>query len=170
MEKTTTINIQNEANVNATGMHVHGRSISVVCIDTGDVFVSIIDAAENADTNKAYLATCLRNADDGVCVIKGKRYCYLHRLMESSDMVLSQLREKSSEAEDARKWREYQAEQEAIRMAEQKRKDDIAKAEAHLERRKAIYERITAEAKRAYELFIKAEQDLQELKGVEDAA
>ena len=168
MEKTIIVNIQNEANVNAGGEHAHGRSIPVVCIDTGDVFISIIDAAENADTNKAYMANRLRN--DEVCTIKGKRYCYLSRLMESSDMILSQLREKSNEAEDARKWREYQAEQEAKRKAEQKRKDDLAKAEAHVERRKAIYERLVAETNRAYDLFIQAEKDLQAMKEEENVA
>lgn len=168
MEKTIIVNIQNEANVNAEGEHAHGRSIPVVCIDTGDVFISIIDAAENADTNKTYMANRLRN--DDVCVIKGKRYCYLSRLMESSDMILSQLREKSSEAEDARKWREYQAEQEAKRLAEQKRKEALEKAEAHRDRRKAIYERLVAETKRAYEMFVQAEKEFNEMQEVENIA
>lgn len=156
MEKTTVINIQGEASVNAKGKHVHGRSIPVVRIDTGDVFVSIIDAAQDADAHPQYMAARLRN--DEVCTIKGKRYCYLSRLMESSDMVLTCLRDtnadnerrkaeekrleakRKADEEDARKWREHCAEQ------ERKRKEEEARIEAE-RKAKEKYEADVAKAK-----------------------
>lgn len=178
MEKTnniTTINIQNEANVNAEGKHVHGRSISVVEIETGRVFVSIIDAAAHAGTNANYMAVRLRN-DEAFTTIKGKRYCYLSRLMESSDMVLSQLREKSNDTEDARKWREYQAEQERIRKeeedrieAERKAKEkfelDKQKAIARIIRRKEIAARLATKFDEASARIIDAEKEYFDLTG-----
>lgn len=184
MEKTnniTTINIQNEANINAEGKHVHSRSISVVEIDTGRVFVSIIDAAAHADTNATYMAFRLRN--DEVCNIKGKRYCYLSRLMESADTMLTCLRDTSAEVErrkadeeDARKWREYQAEQERIRKEEEDRIEAERKAKEKFEadkekaikkilHRKEIAARLATKFDEASARIIDAEKEYFDLTG-----
>ena len=45
----------------------------------------------------------------------------------------------------AKKWQEYQAEQEAIRIAEEKRQAGIAKADAKVERCQTIRDRIAAQ-------------------------
>ena len=167
----TKINIQNEANVNAEGKHVHGRSIPVVCIDEGRVFVSIIDAAGAADTQPTYMSRRLYNNE--ICTIKGKRYCYLSRLMESSDMMLSCLRDNHAEVErrnaedkrleakrkadeeDARRWRDYQAELEMMRKAEEKRIEEERKAK---ERHDAAVTKAENAIKRHYESIRRLEQ------------
>ena len=136
MEKTydTIINIQNEASVKAEGKHAHGCSIPVVCIEDGRSFVSIIDAAEAAGTHPNYMSKRLR--EDEMPNIKGKRYCYLTRLMESSDMVLTNLRENAENKEKARKWDEYQAEQERLRKEEEARLEAERKAKEEYEAKK----------------------------------
>lgn len=183
MEKTynTTINIQSEANINAEGEHVHGRSIPVVRINDGKVFVSIIDAAKTADTHANYMAKRLR--DDEVATIKGKQYCYLSRLMESADMVLSCLRDTGEEVErrkadeeDARKWREYQAEQERIRKEEEARLEAERKAKEEYEakkqkledkilRRRKVSDRMKQGWNNAVARQMEAEREYEELTG-----
>lgn len=186
MEKTTkitTINIQNEANVNAEGEHVHGNSISIVRINDGKVFVSIFDAADDAGTPRSYMSARLRNSDTGVCTIKGQQYCYLSRLMESADTILTCLRDTGAEVErrkadedDARKWREYQAEQERIRKeeedrieAERKAKEkfeaDKQKAIARIIRRKEIANRKATEFDEAAKRVTDAEEEYFNLTG-----
>ena len=173
MEKTTMINIQNEANVNAEGKHVHHCSKPIICIETGEVFVSITDAAEKAGVHLSTISGCLR----GKCrSVKGKHYCYMSRSVESLDAIVTRLRETSSMEEDARKWREYQAEQEAIRKAEQKRIDDerkakeeheakISKAAARIERRYAMRDRMIQQLKDINNRIEEAENEYKELTG-----
>lgn len=183
MEKTynTVINTQGEANVKAEGKHVHGCSIAVVCIEEGRTFVSIIDAADAARTQASYMSKRLR--EEEMPTIKGKRYCYLSRLMESSDMVLSCLRDSRAENErrkadedDARKWREYQAELERQRKeeearieAERKAKEDhekaVAKAIAKIERRREISARLLQKCNEAMARTMEAEMEYEALTG-----
>ena len=154
----TKINIQNEANFTAKGEHTNGNAIPIVCVTTGEVYTSIIDAAKEADTHANYMSKRLREED--MPIIKGNRYCYLSRLMESANMVLTCLRDTNKEVElrkadedDARKWREYEAEQERIRKeeearieAERKAKEEYEtkkqKLEAKIQRRREISERM----------------------------
>lgn len=184
MEKTnntTIINLQNEANIHAEGDHVHGNSISVVRINDGKVFVSIIDAAKSADTHAGYLASRLRNKD--ICTIKGQQYCYLSRLMESADTILTCLRDTGAEVErrkadedDARKWREYQAELERIRKEEEDRieaerkakekyEEDKQKAISRILRRKEIANRKASEFDAAAKRVTEAEEEYFNLTG-----
>ena len=124
--KKTTINIQNEANIKAEGK-LNGRKCKpVICIDTGEVFTSATDAAEKAGVHVSVMSSvCIGR----IRTANGKRYCYLSKATESLDAIVTRLRETSAVEDDARKWREYQAEQEAIRKAEEERLEAIRKAE-----------------------------------------
>ena len=148
-----TINIQNEANIKAEGKLSCHRCKPVICIETGEVFTSATDAAEKAGMTLTAMSNHLVGKTRAA---KGKHYCYLSRATENLDAIVTRLRETSAVEDDARKWREYQAEQEAIRIAEEKRleeerkaeekrKAEIAKADAKVERCQTIRDRIAAQ-------------------------
>jgi predicted nucleic acid-binding Zn-ribbon protein len=59
---------------------------------------------------------------------KGKHYCYLSRVTENLDSIVTRLRETAAVEADAKRWQAYQAEQEAARKAEEERQTAIAKA------------------------------------------
>jgi hypothetical protein len=173
MEKTTIINIQNEANINAEGKLSCHRCKPVMCLETGDVFTSITDAAEHAGVHKTHMSHHLCGQ---LRTVKGKHYCYLSRATDSLDAIVTRLRETSAMEEDARKWREYQAELEAKRKAEEKRIEDerkakeqyeaaVAKAAATIERRRKMCDRIAQQQNRAHDLLMKAEREYEDLTG-----
>ena len=169
----TTINIQNEANIKAEGTHIHHSSKPIICIETGEVFVSLTDAAEHIGCHITNLSKHLRG---NVRSVKGKHYCYMSRSVESLDAIVTRLRETSTMEEDARKWREYQAEQEAIRKAEEKRIADerkakeeyeakVEKAKAKIERIKNMCQRLEQQQIEAEKRLIEAEREYEELVG-----
>ena len=138
-----TINIHNNANINAEGKFNSKHCKPVICIETGEVFTSVTDAAISIGWHSQDISSHLtgkRNA------IQGKHFCYLSKATESLDAIVTRLRETSTMEEDARKWREYQAEQEAKRKAEEKRIEDARKAkekyEADVEKAKKKIERL----------------------------
>ena len=120
------INIQNEANIKAKGELNCHRCKPVICIDTGEVFTSCADAAEHAGVHISTVSACCTGK---IRTANGKRYCYLSRVTENLDSIVTRLRETSAIEEDAKRWQAYQAEQEAIRKAEEERQAEIARAE-----------------------------------------
>lgn len=130
-----TINIQNEANIKAEGNLNSRKCKPVICVDNGKVFTSMTDASEYAGVSGPTMVAHL-SGKTRTCA--GKHFCYLSKVTENLDSIVTRLRETSAVEDDARKWREYQAEQEAIRIAEEKRLEAIRKAEE---------ERIEAERK-----------------------
>ena len=165
--KKTTINIQNEANIKAQGIHTQRSHKPVICIDTGEVFASGIDAAEHAGVHQATMSACCLGK---IRTVNGKRYCYLSKVAESLDAIVTRLRETSSIEEDAKKWQAYQAEQEAIRIAEEKRQAEIAKADAKVERCKAIRDRIAAQLAEAERNLMAAEIEREALDDEKEVA
>lgn len=169
--KKTTINIQNEANIKAEGKLNSGHCKPVICIDTGDVFTSCFDAAEATGVHFSAMSAHLRGKTR---TIHGKRYMYLSRVKEGLDTIVTRLRETSAMEDDAKKWREYQAEQEAIRAAEAKRAEEERKAREELEakiikaqekvaRRTAVRDTKHNEARIADERLMEAERELEAL-------
>jgi hypothetical protein len=111
----------------------------------------------------------------------GKRYCYLSKATENLDTIVTRLRETSAVEDDARKWREYQAEQEAIRKAEEKRLEEerkaeekrqveIAKADAKVERCQTIRDRIAAQLAEAESNLMAAQMEREALDDEKEVA
>ena len=121
------INIQNEANINVKGEHTSKNAKPVICVDNGMVFASMLDAAEYAGVTNP---TMVMHLQGKTRTCSGKHFCYLSRVNESLDAIVTRLRETSAIEEDAKRWQEYQAEQETIRKAEEKRLEEERKAEA----------------------------------------
>ena len=173
MEKTTTINIQNEANIKAKGTRTNHCTKPIICVETGEVFTSVTDAAEFAGVSLHNMSMHLTGK---ARQCKGKHYCYLSRSIESLDVVMHRLRETSAMEDDARKWREYQAEQEAIRKAEEKRIEEerkakeeyeanVQKAADKIERRHKMCERLKQQLDEAYRRATEAEKEYEALTG-----
>lgn len=177
-----TINIQNEANIKAEGKLSGGNCKPVVCLDTGDVYTSCMDAAASVGVHFTAMSAHLRGKTR---TVHGKRYMYLSRVSEGLDAIVTRLRETAAVEADAKKWQAYQAEQEAIRKAEEerieaerkaeekrleeerkameKREKEIAKADAKVERCRAIRDRIAAQLAEAERNLMNAEMEREAL-------
>ena len=161
----TTINIQHEANIKAKGEHTQKNAKAVICIETGEVYASAMDAAAQVGAHITTIsAVCLGK----IRTYKGKHYCYLSRVNENLDSIVTRLRETSAVEEDAKKWQAYQAEQEAIRKAEEerleairraeeKRQAEIAKADAKVAKCTEIRDRLAAQLEEAERNLMNAE-------------
>ena len=171
MEKT--INIQHHADINAKGDFNSRHCKPVICLETGDVYTSVTDAAKAIGCYSPDMSAHLTGRKRS---IKGKHFCYMSNAMESLNAIVTRLRETSSMEDDARKWREYQAEQEAIRKAEEKRIDDerkakeqheaaINKAKEKLERCTRVCERLESDLLRAEQRRMETEKELKNLLG-----
>lgn len=172
MEKT--INIQDKANIQAEGKLNSRHCKPIICLETGEVFTSVTDAAEKTRCSAPNLSSHLTGK--GCRTIKGKHFCYLSRATENLDVIVTRLREASSMESDAQKWRAYQAEQEAIRKAEQKRIDDerkakeqyeaaVIKAKNKIERCHKICSRLERQWQDAMTRTTEAEKEYEELTG-----
>lgn len=155
-----TINMQHEANIQAEGKLSGRKCKPVICLETGEVFSSITDAAEKKGLNPAGLSNCLVGNQR---TFGGKHYCYLSRVNESLDAIITRLREASADAEAAQKWKAYEAEQEAKRIAKEKRDAAIAKAKEKVARYQEIYDVMCRKCDEAVHNLMEAQMELEAL-------
>lgn len=155
-----TINIQKESNIHAEGKLNSKKCKPVICIETGEVFSSVTDAAEKFGSSAQNLSTHLTGKRR---TFAGKHFCYLSRTMENLDTIMERLQKTAAMEDDARKWREYQAEQEKIRKAKEKYEVDVQKAKDKIARRTEICERLASELARAEQRKMEAEIELEAL-------
>ena len=159
-----TINMQHEANIQAEGKLSGRKCKPVICLETGEVFSSMTDAAEYTEVTTATMSNHLTGRYRSV---KGKHYCYLSRVSESLDTILARLRETAAIEEDAKKWKVYEAEQEAKRVAEQKRQEAIAKAKEKVARAQGIHDTLAAKYREALNTLAQAQRELEALEDKE---
>lgn len=149
-----TLNIHNETNINAKGTRTCGVNKPVICIETGEIFASVTDAAEHFGTSIYNISNAARGAQK---TARGKRFCFVSRATENIEALTSQINKLNADAEDARRWREYQAEQERIRREEEECiRAEQERIRAEEERARAEQERIAAieKARRDHEAKI----------------
>lgn len=159
-----TINMQHEANIQAEGKLSGRKCKPVICLETGEVFSSMTDAAEYTEVTTATMSNHLTGRYRS---IRGKHYCYLSRVNESLDTILARLRETAAIEEDAKKWKAYEAEQEAKRIAEQKRQEAIAKAKEKVARAQGIHDTLAAKYREALNTLAQAQRELEALEDKE---
>ena len=68
--------IKKEAQVEVIGESTHGGRKQVLCIDTGEIFASVKDAAEYFCTTSSQISRVCRGAD-GYITTRGKRFCFV---------------------------------------------------------------------------------------------
>ena len=149
----TTLNIHNAVTIEAKGTHTNTNAKPVICIDTGEVFASVTDAAEHLG---AHWTTVSANVRGRAKTCKGKRFCYLSKATENLEALTAQITKLNADAEDARKWREYQAEQERIKAEQERiekerreREMKLIKLSDKLARRNRMVEKLEVELAQA---------------------
>ena len=163
MEKTHEIILNNKATYEAIG-DLNSGHCKPVANDEGKRFTSVTDAAKYAGVSPRNMWNHL-NGNHRTC--KGHVYFYIDKRDESFDRVMNRLSEVSAEVErrkadedDARKWREYQAEQEAIRKAEEKRIADERKAKEMYE---ANVQKAINKIQRRHKMLERAKQQVNDI-------
>lgn len=165
MDKTTTITISNPSSILGSGTHNgNNRNKPVLCIDTGEVFVSVTDAAEHNNVNPVSMSCCL-SGKTRTC--NGKRFSFVSKANENLNTIAEQLRSNSTRlAELERKAALYdamQAEAEAERKAKAERDAIVAKKISTLARRKCIIERMDEKYQLAVRRYMETEKELHDL-------
>lgn len=89
-----TITVQNASEIkNVQGMPRNTNAKPVFCIDTGEVFASVTDAAVSVNANPSTMSWCLTERQK---TCKGKRYCYLSKVIEHLDEIAECMRERET--------------------------------------------------------------------------
>ena len=87
-----TITVQSASKIkNVRGESRNTNAKPVFCIDTGEVFASVTDAAIAANANPSTMSWCLTERQK---TCKGKRYCYLSKVTEHLDEISECMRER----------------------------------------------------------------------------
>ena len=173
-----TIIMQNKALINAYGHHIQRRTFKpVLCITNGKRFASVTDAAEAMGVRVSTMSNACTGKIKTCC---GMEWMFVGHLMEKADKVLDHTsalstaleQEKAKNAELERKaalWDAYEAEQNAIRKAEENRQQAIEKAKEKVARRQRMADRKEEEFKHALNRLHDAERELNALlNGKED--
>lgn len=144
----------------ANGGGRNGNCKPVMCTSgkyKGTVYASMTDAMEA--TGIYY--QCISNAVHGrQKKAGGMTWCLVDDVKNNIDIISEQLQQ---DAEDARKWREYQAEQERIRKAEEKRQAAIEKTKAKIAHLEELYDKKYKAMEEAYACLNDARIELEVL-------
>lgn len=82
--------ISNESTMIATGTRSNGNCKPVLCIDTGVVYASVMDAAEKNGVHFTTIScACLGKAK----TCQGKRYCFVADMSEHYEEIAEHIRE-----------------------------------------------------------------------------
>ena len=110
----TKIHIQQESFIKAHGVHTRRNHKPVLCITTGEIYASVLDAAEvnGVSYSAMSLACCGKSVK-----CKGKRFCFVANVTEHLDEIAEciRIREAKVKAYD-----EIYAKQEAVRKAKER--------------------------------------------------
>ena len=156
----TNFTLSHEVIVKANGEHISKNSKQVICIETGEVWYSVGDTAKTLGATPSNMSRAINSPTKKY---KGKHYILAKDYYTALPMMLGQIQSNNRDAEDAQKWREYQAKLDAERKAKEAIKASIAKAEEKVARRERINQKALEEARKADEMLARAEQELYEL-------
>lgn len=110
----TKIHIQKEGFIKAHGVHTRKNNKPVMCITTGEVYASVLDAAkENGASFSAISLVCCGKSK----TCKGKRFCFVTNVTEHLDEISECLRIREAKASA---YDEICAKKEALNKAQAK--------------------------------------------------
>ena len=141
------ITIHNESKVKAEGKQRNACAKPVFCIDTGEVYSSVIDAAKAIGVHSSTMSWALTGRQQ---TCKGKRYCYVANITEHLDEIAEKMRVRETKV---RAYDEILYAQEALQRATE-----------NYESRKAKVEKIKQMLEKEIELLEQAELELNNLK------
>jgi hypothetical protein len=147
MSNTTKITLHNEAVVSAHGRKRNTNAKPVFCIDTGEVYASSLDAAEQIGVSPSTLSWALTGRQK---TCKGKRYCLVSKIPEYLEEITIAMQTRDMKV---RAYDEMIYHQQAIDEA-------IAK----LEKDKATREKLKRQLEAIEQDIIATEKELEELK------
>lgn len=158
-----TFMLHDKKEITVTGTHTNKNHKPVLCIDTGEVFASLSDAAE-ANGVHITAISCVVLGKTKTC--KGKRFCLVTRMADHTDEIAETLRSNIAKATkyDAiiAEHERIKAEQEAARRAEEERIRAKQRAQEKLEKCKAEYNKKLAALQEAERLLQEAEANVKE--------
>ena len=151
--------IHDKSEIEAEGKHANGNAIPIICLDTGEVFTSMTDAAEKNGVTVGAMSFALKGTEH---TCKGKRYCRISEATQYLSEITQNIR---TMEEKAKAYDEILAEKNAIVKAEEERLQTITKAKEKLARRKEIAYKCDERLRQAQERVAEAERELRELIG-----
>ena len=140
------ITIHNESKAKVEGLRRNANAKPVFCIDTGEVYSSVTDAAEAIGVHTSTLVWALTGRQK---TCKGKRYCYVSHITEHLDEIANKMRERETKV---------QAYDEMIYA-----QHALQRAVENYESRKAKVEKIQHMLEKEKELLVQAEAELNRL-------
>ena len=141
-----TINIQKCSNVTVVGHHNHKNCKAVYCIDTGEVYASVLDAANANGIGQSPMSSALTGKTKTCC---GKRFCFVSKMMEHLEEITEANRIRAAKV----------AEYDAL-IAKENKKQEIKK---RIQERKLRLEEIETQVEKEFELLQNDELALREL-------
>lgn len=112
----------------------------VLCIDTGLIYASLTDAAEDVGVTVTALSSCLRGKTNSC---KGMSWCFVKESANHIDDITGRIRQANAEAEDAKdekdalkEYRRYTKELFTLREKETKLKQELEEVGRAIEQAK----------------------------------
>lgn len=156
----TNITLHNKTEVKAQGKHLNGNSQLTLCITTGEVFASMLDAAEKANVNPSCISTAIKNVDKGA-TCKGKRYCRARDAIFYLDEISQCI---NAREEKANAWDAMMAEEKAAREAEEARQKEMSLTESLITKLEEKMSQLRTEQNNNAKLLYEAKNKLTMLK------
>ena len=152
--RSTTIIINEKAEITATGEKHSKACKQVVCLDERKVFTSVFDAAKAYNVGADCVSRCCNGKSK---TAKGHTFCFLKDIaMHLNEMFADY----SIKAEKAAAYDALKAEENAAREAEEQYKRDLEVAESKYTRRMAAFEKAREKLRIAEAKLIKADMEL----------
>lgn len=126
--KNTTLQVSKDAKAIAIGED-RKNAKPVLCIDTGLIYASLTDAAEDVGVTVTALSSCLRGKTNSC---KGMSWCFVKESANHIEDITGRIRQANAEAEDAKdekdvlkEYRRYTKELFTLRDKETKLKQEL---------------------------------------------